>query len=403
MQRIFDIDWEDLSLDHVRAFLGTADEEGVVWEAKADRPDGVEADGVVGRLRPQHVQASVCGFANQVGGYLIIGARRVNSEWQLPGVRLPNDEPGLWLDQAVRQLRPTPRVRTKTWTVEVDRLVAVIEVEPMIQTPCMTSDGQVFERVSSETLRVKDPSRLAALFARGERARADAEARAARATEQILAHPDLFVGRSVAVAVALSAASYEPDIAARLFDERFNQAVHARAGQRLFDELQSTVGSADVESTIRQGYVEFAIHGETLRWIVRTSWDGTTVVVAGLAAQAVAHHSLFDFIVWPSWRLAADLVRAVGGYGDARLQLTVIPAPAEDSDWTLGELDQHRQRGYGPPPSSGTIYADLPARTEIKRWAEVGEPSSNEIGSIQRELQRAAGLWSFEGHPEPPE
>ncbi len=34
--------------------------------------------------------------------------------------------------------------------------------------------------------------------------------------------------------------------------------------------------------------------------------------------------------------------------------------------------------------------------------AEVVEPDGDLIGSVQRELQRAAGLWSFEGEPDPP-
>jgi hypothetical protein len=38
----------------------------------------------------------------------------------------------------------------------------------------------------------------------------------------------------------------------------------------------------------------------------------------------------------------------------------------------------------------------------VTRWCGVAEPDGDLIGSVQRELQRAAGLWSFEGQPDPP-
>lgn len=50
----------------------------------------------------------------------------------------------------------------------------------------------------------------------------------------------------------------------------------------------------------------------------------------------------------------------------------------------------------------GTFYRGLPGQTEVTRSCEVAEPGGELIGSVQRELQRAAGLWSFEGTPDPP-
>jgi hypothetical protein len=65
--------WDDLTLERVGAFLAEQEDEGLTWETK-----GTE-------IRPTSVLKAVCGFANQVGGFLIIGARREGSEWVLNG------------------------------------------------------------------------------------------------------------------------------------------------------------------------------------------------------------------------------------------------------------------------------------------------------------------------------
>ena len=67
----------------------------------------------------------------------------------------------------------------------------------------------------------------------------------------------------------------------------------------------------------------------------------------------------------------------LGGYGDARMHLA---------------LEVRAVAAY-----LGEFYRGLPGVTELTRWAEVTKPDSDLIGSVQRELQRAAGLWSFEG------
>jgi predicted HTH transcriptional regulator len=64
---LFDVGWNELDLQHVREFLADADEEGVTWEAKAEDERG--------RLRPDSIRKAACGLANQIGGYLFLGAR----------------------------------------------------------------------------------------------------------------------------------------------------------------------------------------------------------------------------------------------------------------------------------------------------------------------------------------
>ena len=61
---VFSVDWADVELEHVEAFLAEAREEGLVWEAKGDT------------VHPRAVTKAVAGFANSQGGYLIVGAER---------------------------------------------------------------------------------------------------------------------------------------------------------------------------------------------------------------------------------------------------------------------------------------------------------------------------------------
>jgi hypothetical protein len=64
---IFGAAWNNLGLDDLARFLGDAEPEPPLWEAK-----GVEAN-------PGTVRKQVCGFANShEGGYLIIGASQAD-------------------------------------------------------------------------------------------------------------------------------------------------------------------------------------------------------------------------------------------------------------------------------------------------------------------------------------
>lgn len=87
MPSLFAVAVAEARVEDIQAFLATADDETLVWEAKADGKDS---------LRPEHVIKSVSAFANQIGGTLIIGAQRENNAWQLPGVaKAVNGEPSL--------------------------------------------------------------------------------------------------------------------------------------------------------------------------------------------------------------------------------------------------------------------------------------------------------------------
>jgi hypothetical protein len=381
MRSPFPVPLFELSEEHVRAFLAEAEEEGVTWEAKADGPDGR------GRLRPEHVRNGVGALANQIGGHFIVGAAKRDGRWQLAGVD-ERGEPGLWLDRAIGGLRPLPRYAQRVFPLEDGRWAGVVEVEPLTQTPCMTLDGQVFERVSSESVRVTDPARLAQLFSRGEQARERAETQAARTVHLL----DQAVGQplGVGLTVGLAAASYEPDIGSRLFHSRFRGQLDEAFEGRFFRELSLPKPSPTASShSIRQSYIQrmYGFNSDQrpfteVAWIVRAQWDGAVAVSALLSGSILKVGGLFDMVLLPAWRLAADLVAALGGYGDARMHLAV----------KVRAIAAHL----------GEFYRELPGLVELTRWAEVAEPDGELIGSVQRELQRAGGLWSFEGTPDPP-
>src|SRR3954447_12785824 len=144
-------------------------------------------------------------MANQIGGYLIIGARgeKKTLTWSLPGVVIEHPEPETYLHQVIDDgVRAVPRYDVKAWRLDDGHVVALVEIEPVAQPPCMTNLGHIYERVSGETKRVDDPALLDALFRRGKQANDDAEAIAERAAEVAMGvadDDDRAVGISVAV------------------------------------------------------------------------------------------------------------------------------------------------------------------------------------------------------------
>jgi hypothetical protein len=382
MRTIFNIEWENLELQHVRDFLANAGEEGVTWEAKAEGQQ---------RLRPEVVRRAVCGLANQIGGVVIVGAQRGGEAWELPGVETPRNETGLWVDQVLSGLRPVPLYRHKHWPVGDGRVIAAIQVQPVVLTPCMTSDGQVFERVAGETIRVTDPTRLHELLARGQRARERAEAISQRAAKSL--SPGPYEQLRVRLILGLAATNYEPDIGARLFHSRFRVALEERVQTRVFEELHSEpVGEAS--SFIQQDHIQWAAEAKDAYWVVRPTWDGSVAVLAALKPGADALFSFMDYGVWPAWKLAVDLVELLGGYGPAHVSFIV------DVRNQSVALPDGRNL---PPFGEQGLFGRLRRETLIERETEIAEPSSEEIGSVQRELLRAAGYWRFEGAPDPPE
>ncbi|WP_372517934.1 AlbA family DNA-binding domain-containing protein [Solirubrobacter phytolaccae] len=175
---IFGAPWSALDLATVSAFLAQADDEPLLWEAKGTKLDKSE------------VRLQVCAFANShEGGFLILGAARASggAGWTLDGMQFP-DEPITWITNVVadpeRGVRPRPDFDVLAWRAQNGH-VAIVRVSPTPTPPCM-ANGTLYERLPGKSQTVRDPTRLAELFAKGDLARRTTQERADRAALAVL-------------------------------------------------------------------------------------------------------------------------------------------------------------------------------------------------------------------------
>lgn len=192
-------------------FLATAGEEALTWECKG------------GRVRAEHVIRTVAGLANsELGGYLILGANWSNGHWELDGIEL--DDATAWVSNAIERLSPRPFYDACTVSDEATgSQLVVVAVEPVGEPPCLTPDGVVFERVVGQTVPVRDASRLAALFARGEAAERDAREAVSGAILQTIKPEGASGGALPAVMIGLAAIGEVLDLERHLFSEGYEE------------------------------------------------------------------------------------------------------------------------------------------------------------------------------------
>jgi hypothetical protein len=99
--------------------------------------------------------------------------------------------------------------------------VAVVRVDPVAEPPCVTSDGQLFERVSGETITVRGGADVRALYDRGRVAAERAEANALRALDEVATNSVPGVGGSMLLTVlSIAPVGTARDIAAEVFSPR---------------------------------------------------------------------------------------------------------------------------------------------------------------------------------------
>lgn len=364
MQTLFDgAAWEDLAVENVEAFLAEQEEEGLTWEGK-------------GTTKPHRdsVRKGVCGFANSVGGYHIIGAERGDKGWTLPGVDFEGVEVSSWLSSLIAPtgVTPVPWYDTKVFSRPEGRHAAVIAVEPSPTPPCITASGIVFQRVSSITLPVTDPRVLAELIAKGDAARHNAEATALRAAQTMLAEPAIFEVDASQFAVALSPLAGPPDKSAVLFSRKFSDAFQALVQAQLQPD---SMVRYDVMGRIGQDRLvmwptsrEFG-NGTT----AAVFWDGAAAVSYSLRGDELYVEEMFMRIS-RAWRALGAVLTEFGAKGEAHFAVLVNrDHPAVSS----------ARRGTPSHP--------------IQRWTEIREPDDDELASVERELKRGFGETAFEG------
>lgn len=137
------------------------------------------------------------------------------------GWRVDAGEPIVWIDQIMRDgLSPAPQHVPRVLGNDPNGAILAVRVWPVPDPPCITIDGQVFERVPGRTVPVATSADLARLFDRGERARERAEKAAldglvrARWKPPESAQPALYT-------VSLAATGLPDDVRASIYRESF--------------------------------------------------------------------------------------------------------------------------------------------------------------------------------------
>jgi hypothetical protein len=380
MATVFGAEWNDLTPEIVETFLADAREESLTWEAKGhDQP------------RPDSIRKHVCGFANQIGGYLIIGAERREGEWSLPGVVFRDAEPEKWLEDVIRGLQPSPPCRAAAWPRPADRHLAVIEIGRVAGAPCMTPGGMVYERVSGATLPVRDPAALARLFARGEQARAAARDAAWSAVEDLLGSPPVGALREAAFALALTHLGRPDDAAVRPFRE----SAYARLENDVDSGLQPDPSvRLHPWATVDQEGLTFALPEPRLlerttvgvwtpdyRWAARVTRSTTAAVWFAVEGRESTLNSICQNAIPRAWDFAATQLEALGGFGPVCFALRLNPTnPCVESvtgreiaveRWLSTPVGTHADR-------EGVIREAMRAagRLALEPDASSGEPSA---------------------------
>jgi hypothetical protein len=372
MLNFFGTPWDDLTLERVTAFMAEQEDEGLTWETK-----GTE-------IRSASVLKAVCGFANQVGGFLIIGARREGGRWVLDGVAFP-DEPRVWLSNVIDGgLDPRPTFDVHAWEVEEGRHVAVMRVEQIATPPCVTSSGQVYQRLPGKTEPVSEASILARLFERGERARESAEALALQAVEREFA---LAGSAYLVIHVGVGPTGTADDIAAVLFGPTFEEGV-SESFERLPNEpllSQPSEGLFSIKHT-RAALIAEPYGDDSQRWRIRCRWDGSVLVSLALypgdAAPRLLPDPVFDDAVRPAVSEALHLTRELGGFGPAHVVLKF-----ETGGFQLRLVDF---------PYTDHAFPE----SRVQAWAEDWALSDEALERWKREILRDAGIRTHEpGEP----
>jgi hypothetical protein len=270
---LFEVEWDNLELAHVAVFLSDAGEEGLTWEAKGGQTPNAGS-----------VTKAVCGFANSRGGYLILGAERETEGWTTTGIEFPGGEASTWLASVIGStLRPVPKTEVKAWSVSDTRALAVVRVEPIAVTPCITNRGVIFERTSGQTNPVSDPSALARLFDQGQRVRERAELIAGRALAIRPEPPSPSESQQhTLAAIAIAGTGLPEDLSRHLFASAF-------ATQTFREALQENLHVGPLlthpwYAVVSQNALTGHLRGHDATWVARAAWDGSV---------AFAYNSIF--------------------------------------------------------------------------------------------------------------
>lgn len=342
----FGVDWDDLSLADVKAFLGRepAPREGQRWEAKGL---GGNVNAKPAELATTWIHDALSSFGNSFdGGYLVMGVDwiRSNETWALSGLRFPGDEPELWIRQKALEVNDRPRIDARAWRVSDGRHVAAVVVESAPIKPIATPGGRVIERVGASDQPVNSPAAIKALVERGEKARTDTAERARlmylRMVHEAIDQPSLGT-----FGLGLSAAGRPPELAERVWSEPFLESFRA-AVRSLGERVQPAAVQIRTVGSELWGWLGDA---SDRGFSIRVTPDGTVGVgLRDPEEQDIWSSSINGDLIGRAWRVADSLLQQLGGYGPAALGLYIfVPANAQHlvTAWTsLGSVDDDLPR-----------------------------------------------------------
>jgi hypothetical protein len=373
VESIFGTSWDELESADVERFLKTAERESILWEAKGGRT----------QPRPGTIHKQVCGFANALGGYLILGADKQEDGWDLGGVAFEDAEPERWISDCVGALRSPPRYDVKLWSARNGGL-AVIQVEPVVVPPCMTPSGVVYERVAGETRPVTEPLVLLDLTTRGRESRGRARQLAVEhACSLVKTPPERREGVPPAFALALTAVGPPPDITVRPFSRSFFHRLEEWPLPRL--PIFDYVKPHHLGPRHSQAGSWVTVDGRDASWTVFAHRDGTVAITYATDPDLAALSDWLRAGTGPvsddgiragegplaaAWRLAADLLHELDCRGEARF-------------CTFANREHPALKG-------------APEDVVVERPTDVRPPSSAEFDSVVRELNRSTGSVEFE-------
>ncbi|MDW5593476.1 ATP-binding protein [Conexibacter stalactiti] len=381
MQQLFGVPFRQLDLTRLRRFLEEAEKEPLLWEAKGGgRPDA------------QEIRRQCGGFANSnEGGYLLLGVRENGHGWEIDGMSFRDNEVDRYITTCLQEgVAPIPEYDVLPIRVAENRYVAVVQVKPMHAGPCIVR-GTVFERVPGATLRVQDPTRLAALFTRGRRAHDNAILTADEALRQAfvalprkpsrsqeLGDVDALNSQFLRASVAVSSVTPGDDISAILF--RASTAEHMRRRLRRLagDENNRMPSLVDYEGGVAQDRRFASVHPwrhHQADWALTSWWTGVvTVAYRGAWDGSLRPEILVRDVLRPAFEAATDLVHHLGGSGPGYLRIALT---SDGDAWPDGaqlargpfelqpdsldeslEREIHRTLGHDVPEPEPAVFHD---------------------------------------------
>lgn len=151
MVNINGIEWSKVESSDVQAVISEQDfDESFYFEFKDDR------------VSSKKIQEEVSAFANTFGGYIFIG---ISDDKQIDGCTA-------WNEQRIHTtihdaITPTPSFDVRKFTFDT-KIVYVVKIDEGSEPPYITSNGKIFERLSSGSFTVKDSSKLSQIYNKRE-------------------------------------------------------------------------------------------------------------------------------------------------------------------------------------------------------------------------------------------